>query len=183
MMVTGRSISTIRALLDFAGDKKLIQPGRIGQGSWFSSMDGVILEGIHDGFALSRGKDDAMYRDVERGAEAWQRFFEARRTDPGDTDLARSLWGAAEQTTTDFAHDLVGEGSEREEVFLENSNAWRKTLRASYSAKSLDFCEWGWCEPAIYLLDPRSYGEVRVGADLMWREAGFEAWLPDWLTD
>jgi anaerobic magnesium-protoporphyrin IX monomethyl ester cyclase len=55
-------------------------------------------------------------------------------------------------------------------------------LRASYSVKSLDFCE-EWCEPAIFVADPGSYGEVRVGADLMWREAGFEAWLLDWLPD
>jgi hypothetical protein len=59
--------NAILALLDFAGDKKLIQPGRLGQGSWFSSMDAVILEGIHDGFALSQGRNDAMYKDVRAG--------------------------------------------------------------------------------------------------------------------
>jgi hypothetical protein len=116
-------------------------------------------------------------------AREWQCFFEARRTDPGDTDLARSLWADAEQTTTEFAHDLVGEGSEREEIFLEQSDVWRKTLRASNALSDLDFCEWEWCEPAIFVADPRSYGEVRFGADVMWREAGLEAWLPDWLTD
>ena len=113
----------------------------------------------------------------------WEVFFEARRTDPGDTDLARSLWADAEQTTTDFAHSLVGEGSEREEIFLEHSDVWRKTLRASNDLGALDLCEWEWCEPAIFGADPRSYGEVRVGADLMWREAGFEAWLPGWLKN
>lgn len=56
------------------------------------------------------------------------------------------------------------------------------TLRASIHVEGLDFCEREWCEPLIFMLDPRSYGEVRFGADVLWREAGFEAWLPDWLT-
>jgi hypothetical protein len=63
-----------------------------------------------------------MYTDLRGGAEAWQRFFQARQTDPGNTDLARSLWGRAEQKTTIFAHRLVGKGSEREEIFLEYGN-------------------------------------------------------------
>jgi hypothetical protein len=114
--------NAILALLDFAGDEDLIEPGRIGEGNWFSSIDAVILEGIHDGFAFSRGRTGAMYTDLRGGAEAWQRFFEARQTDPGNTDLARSLWGRAEQKTTNFAHQLVGKGSEREEIFLEYGN-------------------------------------------------------------
>jgi hypothetical protein len=30
-------------------------------------------------------------------------------------------------------------------------------------------------------LDPRSYTEVRAGADVLWRGAWFEAALPDWM--
>jgi hypothetical protein len=31
------------------------------------------------------------------------------------------------------------------------------------------------------VLDPRSYTEVRAGADVLWRGAWFEAALPDWM--
>jgi hypothetical protein len=45
----------------------------------------------------------------------------------------------------------------------------------------LDVCELEWCEPLIFVLDPRSYTEVRAGADVLWRGAWFEAALPDWM--
>ena len=66
-------------------------------------------------------------------------------------------------------------------IFLEYGNTWRKTLRESYRVEGLDVCEWEWCEPLISVLDPRSYTEVRAGADVLWRGAWFEAALPDWM--
>jgi len=113
-----------------------------------------------------------MFTDTSGGGEAWQRFFEARRNDPETTDLARSLWGYAEQTTTDFAHDLVGDGSEREEVFLEYGDTWRKTLRGSHEVRGLDLCDWDWCEPLIFALDPRSCREVRAGGCALAKRLG-----------
>ncbi len=78
--------------------------GLITDSSWFSIVDAGILEGIQNGLAaLALGADGLL----NPGSGLWYDFFDARR-DGADDATSRTLWGRAEQASTDFGIDQAG---------------------------------------------------------------------------
>lgn len=173
--------NAIRGIFDFAERRNLIKPGAIGQGSWFSSIDAVILEGIHDGLALSREKRGGRYKD-NPGAPLWRNFFEARRSGASQ-GRSTALWGDAEQVTTDFARQRVGPGNAREEAFINLSDGWRWALRQD-DKKKQGFLFLGGVTPWLHYdaygnFDPKTRTRVSLGADAAWGLAGAMAYDGD----
>jgi RHS repeat-associated protein len=103
----------IRAVLDIAAERHLIQPAK-GHfaGSWFSKVDAAILQGIQDGFASHLGRTTETKNP---GVKAWKAFFDAAdRNFPAGrsgtiqrVNTLKQLWGTAEAATTKWGAQIA----------------------------------------------------------------------------